>query len=175
MEKPKFCWLRILPDGRPIHCSSSCALWDEERGQCLVKSILEKMLKDERGLRYRGIKMVDAIRNKPHSEEGRMRPRVILVGNPDELGFRREEDRRVDEYGVRWVEAFMLVQDVVFEREKSDYGYTFDWINGSLYLLELALEATAPPSVPPRMLLDLHFLKNITISKSTFFNFLSTE
>ena len=37
----KFCFLRILPDGRPIHCSESCPLFDKERGKCLVRVILE--------------------------------------------------------------------------------------------------------------------------------------
>jgi len=35
--------LRILPDGRGVSCDDSCPLFDEERGKCLVRVILEDL------------------------------------------------------------------------------------------------------------------------------------
>ena len=72
------------------------------------------------------------------------KPRVFLIGNPEELGFREKESefvgytRLVDDYGVTWVYATIVAEEIINQNAGVPYGLFVEWFDGNLYALESA-------------------------------------
>lgn len=70
------------------------------------------------------------------------KPRVFLIGNPKELGFKEEKvehsrySKLVDDYGVDWYHAVRLSIDTIICNENIPYGLRLEWYEDTLYVLE---------------------------------------
>ena len=68
------------------------------------------------------------------------RPRLFLVGNPEELGYNAEEDGTLtkDRSGIDWYSATNTVASMIFAEGDIAYGVRVAWFNKAMYYVECA-------------------------------------
>ncbi len=61
-------------------------------------------------------------------------PQLFLVGNPDELGFKRDGRRNTtDDYGLDWFWAATSVAWMAFTHESKPTSLNVSWLKGAAY------------------------------------------